>query len=142
MRSSGMTKGVEEAEPIHKENKGWQNWIRERMQGLPMRYEEKRAGPDLAVGTRVLVIKGDALKDWGQMAIISRHMRTQVEITYRDATGELKTRRKQPASLIPMDDGIELVVDEKGWPRIRRVVEDSSEDEENEGIRSPVSDDE
>jgi S-formylglutathione hydrolase FrmB len=48
-----------------------------------------------------VVTKGDAAgKDWwGQMAIVSRHVCTQLEIMYRDAAGELKTPQKQPAEL-------------------------------------------
>jgi hypothetical protein len=135
MLSSNFEKEKKEtAEPVCKGYQTrWARWFQERIHGLPIR-KEMRAGSKLAIGTRVLVLKGDAGKDLGQMAIVSRHVRTQMEITYRDAAGEIKTRRKQPASLIALEEGVEMVVDENGWPTICRVrsASDKTENEWNQ----------
>jgi hypothetical protein len=76
--------------------------------------------PEMPLGTRVLVLKGEANNDVGQMAVVVSAMAGScVEISYQ-ATGAIKTRRKQRASLIPMeDDRVELVINEEGWPIIR-----------------------
>lgn len=105
-------------------------WLRDRVQRLPFRLRSGDA-PDMPLGTRVLVLKGEARNDAGQMAIVSGLAGSQVEISYRGPTGRIKTRRKQRASLIRMEEGIEVVVDDDGFPVIRRCAgggEESPED--------------
>ena len=56
--------------------------------------------------------------------------------------GVWKTRRKQPASLIRLEEGIEVTMDDDGWPVIRRVIERAEEGENASEVRAVVSDDE
>jgi hypothetical protein len=95
------------------------HWVRERIRMLPFRLRNGQE-PELPLGARVLVLKGEARNDVGQMAIISGMTRSQVEISYRGPTGLIRTRRKQQSSLIRMEEGVELVIDDDGWPVIRR----------------------
>jgi hypothetical protein len=85
-------------------------------------------------------MKGEARNDLGQMAIVSRHAGSQVEISYRSPTGAWKTRRKQPTSLLRMEEGIEMTMDDDGWPVIRKVV-DHDDDSVSGSSRGVVSDD-
>ena len=95
----------------------------------------------MPLGTRVLVLKGDARNDLGQMAIVSAIMGSQVEISYRGPTGQIKTRRKQRASLIQMEDEVELFVKPDGWPIIRvRPNQDGTDEVDSNAVVS--SDDE
>ena len=89
----------------------------------------------MPIGTRVIVVKGDKNDDVGQMAIVGRHAGSQVEIEYRGPTGTWRSKRKAPASLIRLEEGLELVVDEDLCPVVRRMLEDS-EDEQEGGIVS------
>ena len=73
----------------------------------------------MPLGTQVLVLKGDARNDLGQMAIVSAIAGSQVIISYRGPTGQIKTRQKHRALLIPMEDGVELVVEAQCCPLIR-----------------------
>ena len=115
-------------------------WLRGRVERLPFRLRSGEA-PDMPLGTRVLVLKGEARNDAGQMAIVSGVAGSQVEISYRGPTGRIKTRRKQRGSLILMEEGTELIVDDEGCPRIRRCP--GSEDETSEeGLRAVSSEDE
>jgi hypothetical protein len=114
----------------------WRHWVQERIQRLPFRLR-RDAAPELALGTRVLVVKGEVRNDLGQMAIVSRHAGSQVEIAYRSPTGLWKTRRKLPTSLLRMEEGIEMAIDDNGWPVIRRMTEQDDESlEENRGVVS------
>ena len=56
-------------------------WLRDRVQRLPFRLRSGEA-PDMPLGTRVLVFKGEARNDAGQMAIVSGLAGSQVEISY------------------------------------------------------------
>ena len=76
------------------------------------------------------------------MAVVSRLAGSQVEIAYRSPLGVWKTRRKQPASLIRLEEGIEVTMDDDGWPVIRRVIERAEEGENASEVRAVVSDDE
>jgi hypothetical protein len=84
-------------------------WVQERIRGLPFKLGMRQPA-DMPLGTRVLVLKGEARNDIGQMAIVTAIAGSQVEISYRGPTGQIKTRRKQRASLIRMAEGVELVV--------------------------------
>ena len=77
----------------------------------------------MALGTRALVMKGKAQNDLGQMAVASPWTRSQVEILYLLPVGIWKTRRKQPASLLWMEEGIEVTIDDNGWLVIRKMRE-------------------
>jgi hypothetical protein len=94
----------------------------------------------MPLGTRVLVLKGEARNDIGQMAIVTAIAGSQVEISYRGPTGQIKTRRKQRASLIRMAEGVELVVNAQGWP-ILQAVSKSDETSDNEGCGVVSADD-
>ena len=93
-------------------------WVRERIRLLPFKFGVPQAS-EMPLGTRVLVLKGDARNDLGQMAIVSSIAGSQVIISYRGPTGQIKTRRKHRASLISLEDGVELVVDAQCCPLIR-----------------------
>ena len=109
-------------------------WLQERIQGLPFRLGLRQPA-DMPLGTRVLVLRGDARNDLGQMAVISAIVGTQVEISYRGPTGHIKTRQKQRASLIWMEEGVELVVNAQGWPIIRTSYEqDETDGDEENGV--------
>ena len=115
------------------------HWVQERVRRLPFRLGGQ--APEMPLGARVLVLKGEAQNDIGQMAVISGICGSQVEISYRGPTGVLRTRRKQRSSLIRMEDGVELVVNSSGWPVIRRSRDEEVE-ELDEAIRTVSSDDE
>jgi hypothetical protein len=87
----------------------------------------------------VLVLKGHLLSDLGQMAIVSKIAGSQVEISYRDLDGTVKTRRKHRGSLIRMEEGLELVVDDNEGPVIRRMI-DGNGDESDVGVVSSEDD--
>jgi hypothetical protein len=118
----------------------FKRWLQERIRLLPFKLGIRQA-PEMPLGTRVFVFKGDARNDLGQVAIVSAIVGSQVEISYRGPTGQIKTRRKQRASLIVMEDGVELVVTAQGWP-ILRVVDgrDRTEDDDDIGIVSAGED--
>jgi hypothetical protein len=110
-------------------------WVHDRVRQLPFRLG--RRAPELPLGTRVLVLKGEAHNDLGQMAVVSAIVGSCVEISYRDPLGTIKTRRKQRASLIRMDEGVELVVNEEGWPVLQaRLDLERTESGEERGIVS------
>ena len=77
----------------------------------------------MPLGTRVLVLKGNPRDDLGQMAVISAIVVSQVEISYRGPTGQIKKRRKHRNSLIPMEEGVELCIDAHGIPILRACRE-------------------
>ena len=115
-------------------------WLRDRIQRLPFRLRSGEA-PDMPLGTRVLVFKEEARNEAGQMGIVSGLAGSQVEISYRGPTGRIKTRRKQRASLIRMEEGIEVIVDDEGFPLIRRCPGGEEESPE-ESPRAVSSEDE
>jgi hypothetical protein len=81
-----------------------------------------------------VVLKGEARNGIGQMAVVSRIVGSQVEISYRGPTGRMMTRRKKPASLIRLEEGLELVINEDGWPIIQRMRDEEEEDENDAGV--------
>ena len=111
-------------------------WVQERVRQLPFRLGGQE--PEMPLGARVLVLKGETRNDIGQMAIISRIVGSQVEISYRGPTGTIRTRRKQRSSLIRMEDGVELAINDSGWPVIRPVGQ-SREAIESEEVTRVVS---
>ena len=90
--------------------------LQERIHQLPARIG--RLVPEMSLGSRVIVLKGDPYDDLGQMAIVSRLAGSQVEISYRGPNDQIKTRRKQRASLIRMEDDVKLAISAEGWPII------------------------
>ena len=111
-------------------------WVQERVRQLPFRLGGQE--PEMPLGARVLVLRGETRNDIGQMAIISRIVGSQVEISYRGPTGTIRTRRKQRSSLIRMEDGVELAINDSGWPVIRPVGQ-SREAIESEEVTRVVS---
>jgi hypothetical protein len=110
-------------------------WVQERVRLLPFRLG--RMVPEMPLGTRVLVLKGEAHNDLGQMAVVSAIAGTCVEISYRGPCGTIRTRRKQRASLIRMDEGVELVVNDEGWPVLQaRWNSGGAESDDDRGIVS------
>ena len=114
-------------------------WLQDRIRSLPFKLGLRQPA-EMPLGTRVLVLKGDARNDLGQMAVVSAIAGSQVEISYRGPTGQIKTRRKQRASLFRMEDGVELVVNAQGWPIIRASRMQDATDEDS-GIGWVSSDD-
>ena len=112
--------------------------MQERIQGLPFRLGVRQPA-EMPLGTRVLVLKGDARNDLGEMAVVSAIVGSQVEISYSGPTGRIKTRRKHRTSLILMEEGVELVVNAQGWP-VLRVVHDQ-EETDGDGDHGVVSSD-
>jgi hypothetical protein len=91
----------------------------------------------MPLGSHVLVLKGEAMNDLGQMAVISGFAGSQVEISYRGPTGTIKTRRKQRSSLIRMEEGVELAVNAEGWPVIRAIENrEATVENEDSGVVS------
>ena len=115
-------------------------WVQERVRQLPFRLGGQE--PEMPLGARVLVLKGEARNDVGQMAVISKILGSQVEISYRGPTGNIRTRRKQRASLIRMDDGVELIVNASGWPIIRPIEQSPDASEGEDATRVVSTDDE
>ena len=64
-------------------------WVMERVRQLPSRLDGQE--PEMPLGSRALVLKGEARNDIGQMAVISGIARSQVEISYRGPTGAIRT---------------------------------------------------
>jgi hypothetical protein len=106
-------------------------WVHDRIRRLPSRVGGQEA--NMPLGAHVLVLKGEARNDIGQMAVISGVAGSQVEISYRGPTGSIQTRRKQRASLIRIEEGIELAMTAEGWPIIR-ATRSPEEMRENEDI--------
>ena len=104
------------------------HWVQDRIQRLPFRLAGRE--PVLPLGCRVLVIRGDLRDDLGQMAVVCGYAGTQVTISYRGPTGLIKSRRKRRTSLIRMEDGVEMVVNEEGWPIIRQVRNETEEEDD------------
>ena len=78
---------------------------------------------------------GEARNDLGQMAAVSCHAGSQVEISCQQSptTGRWKTQQKQPALVLRMEEGVEMAIDNDGWPAIQRIP-DHEEEIENESI--------
>ena len=99
---------------------------------------------DLQYGTKIVpycvAIRGFFVPSAGQMTIVSG-VASQVEISYHGPTGRIKTRRKQPASLIGMEEGIEVIVGDEGCPLIWRCPGGEDESSE-EGLHAVSSEDE
>jgi hypothetical protein len=116
-------------------------WVQARIQGLPFRFGMRQPA-DMPLGTRVLVLKGNLRDDQGQMAIVSAILGSQVEISYRGPTGQVKKRRKHRDSLIRMEEGVELFVDEQGCPVLRATPEQGvTDDEDGNGVVSSDNED-
>jgi hypothetical protein len=64
-----------------------------------------------------------------------------MELSYRGPIGAIKTRRKQRASLIQMDEGVELVASEEGWPIVRTRNNSGRADSNDERGRVSSDDD-
>jgi hypothetical protein len=96
-------------------------WLRGRIRQLPESRQLVRPLGKMPLGSRVLVLKGLADKDWGQVAIVSRIAGSLVEISYRGCTGDIETRRKQVSSLIRLQEGLELFTGDDGLPLIRQM---------------------
>ena len=88
----------------------------------------------------MLVLRGEIGYDLGQMAIVNRLAGSQVEISFRGPNGELKTKRKQPVSLLRMSDEVEVCIGDGGWPMLQRTRE--NEDEERDRVGAVVSESE
>jgi hypothetical protein len=93
--------------------------------------------PAMPLGTRVLLLKGKANNDLGQMAVLSAMAGSCVEISHQGPAGAIKTR----ASLIRMDEGVGLVTNEEGWPIIRTRNNAGSTDSNKEIGRASSDDD-
>jgi hypothetical protein len=104
-------------------------WLRDRVRRLPGTRQSDGTRGKMPLGARVLVLKGDADKDLGQVAIINRFAGSLVEISYRGRTGNVETRRKQVSSLIRLQEGLELVMDDEGSPLIQRVRRNTAIDD-------------
>ena len=109
----------------------WREWLQCRIQGLPWRLGGRV--PELPVGARVLVLRGEIGYDLGQMAIVSRLAGSQVEICFRGPLGEMKTKRKQASSLMRMSDDVEVCIGDEGWPVLQRARENEEEELERAG---------
>ncbi len=103
--------------------------------GLPFRLGGQE--PEMPLGSHVLVLKGEAMNDLGQMAVSSGVAGSQVVISYRGPTGTIMTRRKRRSSLIRMEEGVELAVNAEGWPIIRASVNrETTAENEDRGVVS------
>jgi hypothetical protein len=76
----------------------------------------------------VVAIKGDDRDDCGRVAIVRRHVGSQMEMEFRGHTGAWRKKRKAPASLIRVEEGLELITDEDLCPVIRRVPKEQIND--------------
>jgi hypothetical protein len=94
--------GYEESRWARRGRSQVMHWMQERVRQLPFRLGGQE--PEMPLGARVLVLKGEARNDLGQMAVISGIAGSQVEISYRGPTGAIRTRRKQRSSLIRLED--------------------------------------
>jgi hypothetical protein len=107
------------------------HWVQERIRRLPFRMGGQEA--EFPLGTRVLVLKGEARNDLGRMAVVSGTAAAQVVISYRGSTGMIISKRKQRVSLIRMEEGVELVVTAEGWSVIRSIgMQDDTGDEHDD----------
>jgi hypothetical protein len=110
-------------------------WLHQRVLDLPFRLGGQE--PEMPLGSHVLVLKGEAMNDLGQMAVISGVAGSQVVISYRGPTGTIMTRRKRRSSLIRMEEGVELAVNAEGWPIIRASVNrETTAENEDRGVVS------
>ena len=98
--------------------------------------------PEMPLGARVLVLKGETWNDAGKMVATSRVAGSQAEISYRGPTGAVQTRRKSRSSLIRSDDGVELSANADGWSVVRPIVQSNEVNGINDVARTAISEDE
>jgi hypothetical protein len=110
-----------------------------RIQRSPFRMRRQQA-PEMPLGSRVFVLKGDTHNDLGQMATISAIVGSQVEMRHQGPTGMVRTRRKQRSSLIPTEEGVELVMNEEGWLIVQVRRDQLTEEDEEIGAASEDGD--
>jgi hypothetical protein len=116
------------------------HWVQERIRRLPFRMGGQEA--EFPLGTRVLVLKGEAWNDLGRMAVVSGTAGSQVVISYRGLTGMISSKRKQRASLIRMEEGAELVVTAEGWLVIRASGRQDDTGNEHDDVGAVSADEE
>jgi hypothetical protein len=103
-----------------------QQWLQDRGRQLP--FGLGRRSVKMPIGARAVAVKGEDCDDWGRMAVVSRHAGSQVETEFRGPTGAWRKKRKAPASLIRLEEGLELITDEDLCPVIRRMPEEQGDD--------------
>jgi hypothetical protein len=83
-----------------------------------------KAGSELPqIGQPCLILRGVEGKDLGQQAIITTQTKARVEVSFRAQSGRQMTKLKHPSSLILLEDGLEVVQDERGFVWIKRERE-------------------
>jgi hypothetical protein len=83
-----------------------------------------KAGSELPqIGQPCLILRGVEGKDLGQQAIITTQTKARVEVSFRAQSGRQVTKLKHPSSLILLEDGLEVVQDERGFVWIKRERE-------------------
>jgi hypothetical protein len=77
------------------------------------------------VGRYCLILKGDADKDVGRMALVTRQTKSRVSVTWKEeTTGATKERLKHPESLVQLEEGLVVEQDSFGMLWIVRQDEE------------------
>ena len=67
------------------------------------------------VGRYCLVLKGDADKDVGRMALVTRQTKSMVTVVWKEEiTGATKEKLKHPESLVQLEEGLAVEQDSFG----------------------------
>jgi hypothetical protein len=73
-------------------------------------------------GQCCLVLRGEEKKDLGQEAVVTKQTAARVQISYRDVNGRQATQVKHPASLVLLEEGLQMVQDANGFVWVKREV--------------------
>jgi hypothetical protein len=118
----GMTHSVPIGrQPKNERQRGWRTRMTTRLRRLA---RVGKAGSELPqIGQPCLILRGVEGKDLGQQAIITTQTKARVEVSFRAQSGRQMTKLKHPSSLILLEDGLEVVQDERGFVWIKRERE-------------------
>jgi hypothetical protein len=109
-KSDDRTKDEQSAE---QRRTAWQERLRRGVRYLT--HMDPRGNRMPEVGTRCLVVVGNAQQDLGQMAQVTQQKTRMVEIQFRGVKNRrLEHKTKQPSSLIMLEEGLTLKQDAHG----------------------------
>jgi hypothetical protein len=108
------------------------HWVQERIRRLPFRMGGREA--EFPLGTRVLVLKGEARNDLGWMAVVSGTAGSQVVISCRGSTGMIVSKHwsviqssgRQDDTGDEHDDGGAVSADEESRAQQSRAQENKT----------------
>ena len=104
----------------HKKETG-NRWPVRLARALRQLTQSRKAGSQLPpIGQGCLILRGVEGHDLGQAAVIVSQTTAGVRVAFVDSNGRQVSKLKVPSSLMPMEDGLEVVQDIDGYVWIRR----------------------